>query len=38
MPPFDRHPVGRRIHRLTDAMESSPLGMFSMTHVMVFQR
>jgi SAM-dependent methyltransferase len=38
MPPFDRHPVGRRIHRLTDAMESSPLGVFSMTHVMVFQR
>jgi 2-polyprenyl-3-methyl-5-hydroxy-6-metoxy-1,4-benzoquinol methylase len=38
MPPFDRHPIGRRIRRFTDAVESSPLGMFSMTHVMVFRR
>lgn len=38
MPPFDLHPAGRRIRPITDKLESSPLRVFSMTHVMAFRR
>ena len=38
MPPFDRHPMGRRIRRFTDLVDRSPLRVFSMTHIMVWQR
>lgn len=38
MPPFDRHSVGKKIRFVTDKIEDSPLKMFSMTHIMVWEK
>ena len=38
MPPFDRSRVGRRLRSVTDRLEHTPLGVFGVTIVMVFER
>lgn len=38
MPPFDRHPIGRRIRPVTDWIERGPLRFFGMALVLVFER
>jgi ubiquinone/menaquinone biosynthesis C-methylase UbiE len=38
MPPFDANPVGKRLRRVTDAIEHSRLKFFGMALVMVFEK
>jgi len=38
MPPFDRHPIGRRIRPVTDWVERGPLGFLGMALVLVFEK
>jgi len=38
MPPFDRNGLGRRVRRVTDWVESSPLAFLGMAHVIVFEK
>jgi SAM-dependent methyltransferase len=38
MPPFDRSPIGRRLRPVVDAVERSPLRVFSMAHALAFRR
>jgi SAM-dependent methyltransferase len=38
MPPFDRSRAGKRMRPITDRLERTPLGVFGITLVMVFER
>lgn len=38
MPPFDRHPIGRRIRPITDWIERGPFGFLGMALVLVFEK
>jgi SAM-dependent methyltransferase len=38
MPPFDRSRMGKKIRTVTDRLESTPLGVFGVTVVLVFER
>jgi SAM-dependent methyltransferase len=37
-PPFDQHPVGRRLRWLTDRLERGPLAWLGMAHVIVYEK
>jgi hypothetical protein len=38
MPPFDRSRFGKRIRATTDRLERTPLGVFGLTVIIVFER
>jgi ubiquinone/menaquinone biosynthesis C-methylase UbiE len=38
MPPFDRSRMGKKIRGFTDSLERTPLGVFGITLVMVFEK
>ena len=38
MPPFDRNGLGKRVRRVTDWVEGSPLAFLGMAHVAVFEK